>query len=319
MGFKISPLLQDHMCRLGSKTPFEEASEELALLLGINVNGKQIERLCHCYGDQIGQIDWDMAYSDGVQLNITESKSTSPVYCMADGSMLLTREDSWKEIKLGRIFSESQHIIGISKNRGMITKSVYCAHFGNSDDFWERFNREIPSNRDLVFICDGAKWLWNNIDDFYPDSTQILDFFHCKEHICEFAKDYFKNAVVKKQKFIDDIIDKLTNQKVDDALKQIAELNCKNEGKQLKKQKLLNYLTNNKKRIDYGKYHENGLLIGSGPIEAANRDVIQKRLKLSGQRWTIDGAQQVVNLRATLKSNRWDRVLFLINEHQKAA
>ena len=151
MGFKISPLLQDHMCRLGSKTPFDEASEELSLLLGINVNGKQVERLpacrrgrCHSYGDQIGQIDWDMAYSDGVQLKITESKSAAPVYCMADGSMLLTREDSWKEIKLGRIFSESQHITDISKNRSMITKSVYCAHFGNSDDFWERFNEETP-------------------------------------------------------------------------------------------------------------------------------------------------------------------------------
>lgn len=43
-------------------------------------------------------------------------------------------------------------------------------------------------------------------------------------------------------------------------------------------------------------------LIGSGAIEAAHRNVIQKRLKLSGQRWTIKGAQQITNLRTYKKS-----------------
>lgn len=319
MGFKISPLLQEHMCRIGAKLPFEEASEELTLLLGIDVNAKQIERLCHRYGEQIDQVDWQLSHQDGVQLKIPEA-GTGPVYCMADGSMLLTREENWKEIKLGRIFTGGQHITGISKDRGMISQSSYCAHFGNSDDFWERFTKEIPSSsKELVFICDGAKWLWNNIDDCYPDSIQILDFYHCKEHICEFAKAYFKGRAKQQQAFIDSIINQLTSKKVDGALGQIAALGSGNKDKQLKKDKLLGYLTNNKKRIDYGSFTEKGLLIGSGPIEAANRNVIQKRLKLSGQRWTIKGAQQVANLRTTLKSNRWDRIVSLITDHKIAA
>lgn len=237
---------------------------------------------------------------------------------MADGSMLLTREEKWKEIKLGRIFSEKQYVPGVSKDRGVILKSVYCAHFGNSDDFWKCFAKEIPINEKLVFICDGAKWLWKNIDNSYPESIQILDFYHCKEHICFFAKSYFK-PTSKQQKFINDTINKLTDKKVDEALKDIAKLNCKHKGKQLEKEKLLTYLTNNKKRIDYGKFKEDGYLIGFGPIEAANRDVIQKRLKLSGQRWTVQGAQQVANLRVTLKSDRWDRLLSLINGYKIAA
>jgi len=318
MGFKISPLLQEHMCRIGSKMPFDDASEELTSLLRIEVSSKQIERLCHKYGEQIAQVDWEKAHRDGVQLKIIENKST-PIYCMADGSMLLTREESWKEIKLGRIFSENVHISDISKERNMIFKSVYCAHFGNSDDFWERFNKEIPENRKLVFICDGARWLWNNIDDYYPESIQILDFYHCKEHICQFSKEYFKGMKVKRQKFIDDIMDKLTSEKVDEALEKIEALSYTQKNKQEEKRKLLNYLTNNKKRIDYGKFKKDGLLIGSGPIEAANRDIIQKRLKLSGQRWTIPGAQQVTNLRVALKSDRWERVLYLINEYQNVA
>ena len=78
------------------------------------------------------------------------------------------------------------------------------------------------------------------------------------------------------------------------------------------KEKLLNYLTTNKKRINYGDYIKQGMLIGSGAIEAAHRNVLQKRLKLSDQRWTIKGAQQIANLRTCKKSNNWNEVKSLI-------
>lgn len=318
MGFKISPVMQEHMCRMGSKMTFEEASEELSTMLRMEINAKQVERLCHCYGEQLEQIDWDEAYSDAVQTNFPANNS-APVYCMADGSMLLTREEKWKEIKLGRIFSESSHIDNISKNRGMISESVYSAHFGNSNDFWKRFSKEIPPNRKLVFICDGAKWLWNNIDDCYPQSIQILDFYHCKEHVCQFAKDYYHGKVESQKKLINDIMEYLLTNNVDKALEHIQQLATNLKGKQEHKKKLLKYLTNNKKRINYGSFIDDGLLIGSGPIEAANRDVIQKRLKLSGQRWTIKGAQQIVNLRVCQKSNRWSKIVSLITNYKNVA
>lgn len=317
MGFKISPVLQEHICRLGSKLPFEEAASELSLLLRIDINAKQVERLCHCYGQELDNIDWSESYSDSVQMKFNFSKS-APLYCMVDGSMLLTREDKWKEVKLGRIFSGDSHIDQISKNRGLITGSIYSAHFGKSDEFWERFSKEIPPNHQLVFICDGARWLWNYIDDCYPDSIQILDYFHCKEHVCEFAKDFFKSEHAA-QTFIDLVMDKLKNKEVEKGLDIIRQLKTDTKGKQKHKEKLLSYLTNNKQRIDYGRFSEMGLLIGSGAIEAAHRNIVQKRLKLSGQRWTIQGAQQVLNIRVCEKSNRWNNLLSIINGSKNAA
>lgn len=44
-------------------------------------------------------------------------------------------------------------------------------------------------------------------------------------------------------------------------------------------------------------------------MEAANREVIQKRMKLSAQGWTLEGAQQVANLRVTFKGRQWDRLI----------
>lgn len=295
---------------MGSKLVFEESSEELNLLLGIEMNAKQIERVCHHYGDLLEQIEWNEAYSDGVQLKL-RFKPEEDIYVMLDGSMLFTREEKWKEIKLGRVFTSSS-MTQISKDRGVITDTIYVSHFGKAGQFWEKLSKEIPGNEKLIFINDGAKWIWNYIDDHYPNSTQILDYFHCKEHLYEFAKSFFHNDKVKTDKFVDKVTDYLFARQVDKALDEIKLQVCTNTTKQREKEKLLNYLTTNKKRINYGDYIKQGMLIGSGAIEAAHRNVLQKRLKLSGQRWTIKGAQQIANLRTCKKSNNWNEVKSLI-------
>ncbi|MFK7949909.1 MAG: hypothetical protein AB8G11_20130 [Saprospiraceae bacterium] len=67
--------------------------------------------------------------------------------------------------------------------------------------------------------------------------------------------------------------------------------------KKSEKDKLKRYLENNRKRMNYPDFIKRGLLIGSGAIESAHRTVIQKRLKLAGQRWSIQGAKNMLNLR----------------------
>lgn len=68
------------------------------------------------------------------------------------------------------------------------------------------------------------------------------------------------------------------------------------------------YLEANRDRMDYAEYQKRGLLTGSGAIESAHRTVVQKRLKRSGQRWSLAGAQRVSNLRVCLMSERWELV-----------
>ena len=64
--------------------------------------------------------------------------------------------------------------------------------------------------------------------------------------------------------------------------------------------------------MQYKTYLEKGLTIGSGAIESAQKSVIQQRLKLSGQRWSIKGAQYIANLRCAYKSNNWKSIQYLI-------
>ena len=72
---------------------------------------------------------------------------------------------------------------------------------------------------------------------------------------------------------------------------------------------VFNYLENNRFRMNYKLYRSKNWLIGSGPIESAQRTIVQQRLKLSGQRWNIQNAQNVLNLRTCHMSNQWQTVV----------
>jgi len=208
-GFKISPYMQEQLCRLGTKMIFQEASEEIALMMGIDVNAKQIERLCHNYGEFLGQIDWREAYSDSVQLRLPIKDQVT--YAMMDGSMILTRQkdESWKEVKLCKTFQSCHRVENISKGRNYIGHSNYVAHLGKHDEFFDKVLEVLPPQVPLVFICDGAKWIWNWIDEYYPESTQILALYHCKEHLFAFAKTYCPKDERSAQKWVDTCIDSL--------------------------------------------------------------------------------------------------------------
>lgn len=59
---------------------------------------------------------------------------------MRDGSMILTREEGWNEVKLGRIFKESQ-CMEVGGERGWIKSCIYEALLGSSKTFTRRFEQ----------------------------------------------------------------------------------------------------------------------------------------------------------------------------------
>ena len=57
--------------------------------------------------------------------------------------------------------------------------------------------------------------------------------------------------------------------------------------------------------MDYAGYHASGLILSSGPVEAAAKTLVGHRLKRSGMRWRREGGQQILNLRIHVQSKRW--------------
>jgi hypothetical protein len=69
--------------------------------------------------------------------------------------------------------------------------------------------------------------------------------------------------------------------------------------------KAYQYIRCRTKLMQYHEYKRLNLPIGSGITEAACKTVVTQRLKLSGMRWTQQGAQAILNLRVVLLSGIW--------------
>lgn len=314
--FRMTSYLQDHVSYIGQMEVFEEGSETIKRFTGVDVSNKQIQRVSEYYGQCLEEATEELV--NDVSLSITEKNVSSEIiYGMTDGSMLYTKEESWKEIKLGRVFKASENI-AITGNRNWIKESKYCAYLGGFEKFLERFELLLNGIDNLVLIADGAKWFWDWASIYYPKAIQILDYYHCKEYLCAFARLIFKDNT-SKEKWIKLQEKLLFEDQVDKVIANIQSFTSLESEASDYQKKIITYYENNRTRMFYGTYKKKGLLIGSGPIESAHRNVIQKRLKLSGQRWSKTGVQQIANLRVAHKSNNWTKVIEMIKFGKKAA
>ncbi len=312
--------MQEKMVLIGQNDCYGIGSEQLSSLLLVPINSMQLFRVTNRYGKILE--DDKVLNVDAIEDESLGIDKQECVYAMVDGSMLFTREDKWKEVKVGRVFKESD-CLEIGGERGWIKNSIYETYLGGFGIFTNRMDRLLSPYtaiaQRLIFVCDGAKWIWKWIAQAYPEAVQILDWYHAIEHLNEFARSYFKD-VEQRKKWVKKQKEQLYQSHTDQVLKTIRDLKCKTKDNKEAQRLLVQYYQENKCRMDYKKYRDIGTgTFSSGPIESAHREVIQKRMKLSGQMWSKNGAQNMLTLRSTYLSGKWDKVLQLICQTKIAA
>jgi hypothetical protein len=334
-GLKSTPYMRDLLLYSGQDDNYRASQGHIRKYLRVSTDDSQINRLCLHYGGQLEQQAKSLQEGtiERAQKFSKDLGKDELVYAMFDGCMVPTRPHkvdeeeigSWKEMKLGRIFRERDHLeLGSKPN--LIRESIYVNHFGNHQDFTDKLEVVVDRfenlDEQLVFINDGAIWIANFIRANYPNATDILDFYHASEYLHEFSKALFskKSQKTDKTEWADRQILRLLDDDIESVIEEIEQMVLKGKVIIKAQQKILNYYSRNKNRMLYKTYRDRGLLIGSGPIESAHRFVLQKRMKQSGQKWTKKGGQAVANLRVFHLNEQWEKVVELINnETSKAA
>jgi hypothetical protein len=81
-------------------------------------------------------------------------------------------------------------------------------------------------------------------------------------------------------------------------------------------QECITYFGNHLHQMRYAHYRDKGMPIGSGVTEAACKTLVKQRLCCSGMRWTPEGAQIILSLRAlVLTESRWYQFWQKINQY----
>lgn len=309
------------MTYVGQLEVYGKGVEVLEKLAGVAVNEAQLYRVTDMYGGIL---------ESGIEEQKVASKTASKsdigqdevVYAEIDGSMIFT-DDKWREVKVGRLFEQNACSKSTSEGRnGHIEQSQYVAYLGNYQEFTRRFDLVVSpySHLDhrLVFITDGALWIKNWIRENYPNATQILDLYHVKEHLGRFA-ELTQYSFFEKKKWLEEQSERLKQGELGKVIASVQAFTLPLLSSREEQNKLVNYLSENDYRMQYKDYVARGLFVGSGAIEAAHRTVVQCRLKRSGQRWSIRGAQNMLNLRTAFMSDKWQKVVNLIQNPAKQA
>jgi hypothetical protein len=240
------------------------------------------------------------------------------IYIETDGAMFNTRQrtdagQSWRENKLGLVFSSDNIRSYVNHRNGeiynKITKREYTSYIGECSEFKKflfacALRNGYGQYKETVLLSDGAKWIKGIKDEFFCDAQHILDFYHLKEKIYDFSKLYFNRVEKYYKPWAEKICGLMRASKSKEAIKDIAKMQPK-VSKMENHINLVSYLENNIDNIDYDSYRNKGYCIGSGAIEGANKNLLEKRLKQAGMRWNAASAQNLMTLKARKESNLW--------------
>ncbi len=239
------------------------------------------------------------------------------VTVQVDGCQLPMR-NSWKEAKLGVVFAEQHHLRGPANSnaRGIITNAQYVATMQDVEGFASHLAKVIPLRRtreerlsgkkrpEVVFVADGAPWIWRLQKRLYPEAIGILDWVHAVQHGTScgavlFDKDSDLASLWKAR-----IETLLARGQINMLLDELTA--CHKASRRQADRKalfdLIRYYKAQRSRMNYPEHLAAGRLIGSGVAESSHRHVLQARMKRAGMHWSVDGAEKMARLRALYRS-----------------
>ena len=323
-GTKFTEAVKRVTAQIASSDSFIDTSANLKMLCGINVSAKECERIAEDAGEKIISIKQEEIMYSETELNPPEpEKPVNILYIEYDGTGVPIRKQELnrvngkqpdgtaktREMKTGCIFTQS----GVDKEGKPVRDSgstTYFAQISAAENFGrllysEAVKRSVDYAGRVVIIGDGAKWIWNLANDYFPYATQIIDLYHAKEHIFNLLKAIiFDETELHSQKKL--LYAMLEDGDIDSLVEAFNTLPANTEEKQEKVRVEYNYFTQNKTRMQYQHFSGQGLFVGSGVIEAACKNVVGKRLKQSGMLWSIAGANNMVALRCAVLSGGFE-------------
>jgi len=305
---------------LGQRTNFEEASHFLEELLDIEVSHETIQNFVEKIGEKIAQDEEkemvnafeENSYIKNYEECIPKDKKKDVAYMLMDGSMVSTREEGWKEARLGVLFTQ-KNLCQINEKRREILQKEYVGDYNYGENSLIKFCKKLSFKANelkfqnyekQVILGDGAKWIWDYANRDHPECIQIVDYFHASEYLGLALQTIKFTTDEEKKKMKDELFDLLWNGKIKDIIRL---LNKQVSTKEI--ENCIRYYTNNEKRMNYGEYRKLGLEIGSGAIESAHKTVIQSRMKQAGMHWSKNNVQSILSLRAKYMSGHWNEIV----------
>jgi hypothetical protein len=165
----------------------------------------------------------------------------------------------------------------------------------------------VTTAEDVTVLGDGAEWIWNLASDVLPQAQGVLDIYHVLEHVSDAIKEIWgvdsvettchreasrKALVTRGKRGLEAWI-----------AKAFAALPPGANGEELRH--LAAYIAPHPKHLCYAARLRQGRSIGSGLIEGSVKQLVNRRMKLTGARWRTEHVGPLVELAALIDTPAW--------------
>jgi hypothetical protein len=331
--------VDEQIAVMGLAMPFDGAARALEKIGGLRVSASTVEEVTEAAGrraqerahqgaKQAKKIALPAAgavldrFSGSLPILYIEPDGTMAPMRKADRPQQAPTEEhpaTHREVKVGVVFWQKD-IMNISPKRREIRRKTYVATMGGlqefGDELWSAVIQVAGTVRcQMVLIGDGADWIDSLKDEHFPDAIRILDFYHPLERLWGVANLLYGQKSFEARRWVKEQETRLKASELDAVLAELRHLESAKPFRQGDEKTLREkaaehrkYFTKRRHLMDYARYLNLGLMIGSGVIESSNKRVVGLRLKQCGMHWSKRGADAVAHIRALYLSDGsgWD-------------
>ena len=337
-GTSLSPGLSAMTGTAAAAGPFAKAATLLGELAGIALDVKRVERSAEASGAAQSAAVRDRAAAAASRKVVPLPPDPVPdmLYAAVDGTgVTMTAKETenrkgkgedgrarTREVKLGVFFTQDD-----VDDEGYPVReqgsSSYIATFEPVSVFTglvkaEGIRRGARHVRQLTVLGDGAAWIWNLAAATFPEATCIVDLYHAREHLTSLARSLEFMLGDRYGEWLEARKEDLDYGDIDGIEAAVRRYPLEGTKKD-EAEKELGYFLNNRTRMRYKWFRSRGLFTGSGVVESGCKSVIGQRLKLSGMRWTVAGADAITTLRCQQASRPEDRIWRQRNNQTRTA
>jgi hypothetical protein len=167
----------------------------------------------------------------------------------------------------------------------------------------------LSSADKVLFVADGAPWIWNRIESFITalgltkdQVLMLIDFYHATKQLSDAVK-LRRWSAKRRSRWLNKYRRHVRRGDIEPVIVALKQLCVGRNAGALATH--LGYFVKNRERFCYAKVARLKLPMGSGAMESAIRRVVNLRIKGASIYWLEESAEAILLLRSFYKSNRW--------------
>ena len=331
-----SPGVQEMAALAASKLPIAEASAVLERLSGVKLPRATLDREARRQGERAQRqreaLDRQMSTPEGRAQQVRALQLELPLEPFTlvielDAWNVRERDDwgqsaqrraagqepaRWHWVYGGTCFRLSQRGQSAGGRPLILSRGTVMTRGGVDalrEQLWAEASRHgLGQAAEVLVVADGAVWIWNLVDDRFPQARQRLDAYHAKQHLWAVAEALHGAGTAAARQWVAPLVRQLdAGQGLKVIIKLQRTLKRLRARRRAAVQQEIHYFESHRSRLDYAEGRRRGEPLGSGAMESTCRQY-QCRFKRPGQFWTTTGNEALMCLETFWRNGRWNRL-----------